>query len=303
MKPKLQIVSFEEVQLCCRSVELAPVTLYLTSEVLEAIGSTVGSKPPETGAKLFGPSALAGADVLEFDVRGSARAGQAVYTPDSEWGDKRLAYWLLRPDADQRLWTGDVHSHPNGYGLPSSEVGEGLGDLGYARAVLEAVEWMEHFFFPIITGALSGEPHLWPWVMTRDRLGEAQYAQVVVGDVSDFPPRQFRSSWSTAVGGQTPTPDTQGLTWTMPLDLEEVAELSRSALSRRDQSFLFERAGTGVLVALPADFPRSGPKVEMVLAGRQVPLGVRWRRRHQTRAEIRLKRVVEYAFICASREF
>lgn len=303
MKNKLQIIPFDQVKRHCRSVEVAPVTLHLTPNVMATIATTVGSRPPESGAKLFGPRDREGADVLEFDVAGSNKAGQAVYSPDNAWGDVRISHWLMQPEGEQRLWTGDVHSHPNGYGLPSAEVGAGLGDLGYARAVLEAVEWMEHFFFPIVTDTLSGEPRLWPWVMLRNHPGEFFYAPVKVVEVEHFPPRQFAASWLAQVGDQTPNVEQLGLSWSMSLDLAEVATRLRSQVTRHDAGFLFERGGVGIVVELPRGFPRVGPAVAIVEGHARRPFAVRWRAEHQTRAELRLKRLIDHAFHCASREF
>jgi hypothetical protein len=111
----------------------SPDPLCFTEEALDDLLRTVGSLPPETGAKCFGPKDSFGTDVVEFDERGSAAARATVYSPDAEWGAERQRHHLAQPDERMRVWTGDTHRHPGSGGHPSAKVGPGLGDMRAAR--------------------------------------------------------------------------------------------------------------------------------------------------------------------------
>ncbi len=173
--------------------------LNLTRAALTEIAWLVGGQAPEAGGKLFSPWDKDGADVFEFDERGSRNAGRAVYAPDVAWGDARLEFWANQPEPEQRVWHGDVHSHPGGYGFPSRAAGKGLGDLGYAAEVLRMNEHLLAFYIPIVTQGRGGRLLLWPWMVQREQPTEALYCDVRLMAASEFPPRSFNPEWTARV--------------------------------------------------------------------------------------------------------
>ncbi len=173
----------------------APFDVCFTPEALETVLRTVGSMRPETGAKGFGPVECLGFDVIEFDHAGSRDAGNGVYRPDVGWGNARCEHHLQQVGSETRLWTGDIHSHPGGGGLPSKRVGRGLGDLGYVELIFEENPTMLWFLLPILTGMGGeyGEVVIHPWVCKRD--GGLMTANLRVCDIAEFPRREFNPEW------------------------------------------------------------------------------------------------------------
>ncbi|HEY0069653.1 MAG TPA: hypothetical protein VGE04_06775 [Chloroflexia bacterium] len=140
-----------------------------------------------------------GFDTIEFNERSSSRARGGAYSPDVQWGDQRLDYWMSRPKGEIKRWTGDIHSHPGEIGFPSRKSGKGLGDLGYVEEVFASTEWMQCFFMPIVTqpgqhrspeGVLIS-----PWVVMRDAPDRPLLARLKIGSVDQFPERQFNPAW------------------------------------------------------------------------------------------------------------
>lgn len=179
----------------------APFDLCITQRALRQLLRTVGLRRPESGAKAFGPADRMGIDLVEFDRLGSAAAGGAVYSPDVDWGRERVNHHLAQPDERMRLWTGDIHSHPGGVGVPSSKAGPALGDLGYVEEVFQQNESMEFFLIPILTetGPASREVTIHPWIVRRD--GELMIARLRVCDAADFPEREFNPKWQERIEG------------------------------------------------------------------------------------------------------
>jgi hypothetical protein len=195
MKSAMRIATPEEIRRRFPG-EISKVKLYITLDALKAIADTVGAKRPETGAKLFGPIDGHGIDVVEFDYNGSAKAGSTIYRPDAKWGAGRVEHHLHRAKHN-RVWHGDVHSHPGGLGRPSGVAGPAQGDLGYAKEVLAQNPWMQDYFIPIVTNSF-GEKVLWSWVVHRDEPTRARIAEVVVTEPENFPPRRFAPEWEKA---------------------------------------------------------------------------------------------------------
>lgn len=308
MTASLDIVGFHEVLARRPGTIRADDAVFLTPEALHTIASTVGSRPPESGAKLFGPSRFGGVDRVEFDERGSASAGSSMYVPDTTWADERIAFWLAQEDSSMRLWTGDVHSHPGGDGFPSLAVGKGLGDLGYAAEVLAAVEWMDAFFMPILTNTGSGRPRLWPWIVSSTAPGIACYADVEVAPVSCFPPRRFNHLWEPSLGVHTPcdvAPEASEARFVhlMQLDLTGVAALVRADIHSALGAVVFRRGDVEVSVTLPDGFPDARPEVHVRGRVGERPFPFAWRPNHPHRAELRLKRLVRAALTFGSQEF
>jgi len=198
------------------------IDLSFTPHALNTLLDTVGSRPPESGAKLFGPVGGFGVDLVEFDVRGSQRAGGAVYAPDTEWGSSRLAHWISQDGDDQRIWTGDAHSHPGGFGWPSRRSGPGLGDLGYVEAVFEQNEIQFEFAIPILTATGPGTAavRIHPWVVLRSEPLRPRWARFSVRAADAFPERLFNPAFEAGADAAAGT----GPAWPR-LDLDRLARL------------------------------------------------------------------------------
>jgi molybdopterin/thiamine biosynthesis adenylyltransferase len=188
-----------------RGVPTVPFPMCFTKPALEQLLQTVGTLPPETGAKGFGPSDRIGFDIVEFDDTGSAGATCVVYSPNAEWGGQRQAFHLNQPAESMRLWTGDIHSHPGDFGSPSQKSGKGLGDLGYVEEVFASNESMQWFLLPIFTRTGMDEVTIHPWVIERAKNGgppKVYIADVQVCEVSEFPMRQFNPAWEASLTAQ-----------------------------------------------------------------------------------------------------
>ena len=195
-------------------VRVAPFPMCFTQEALDELMSSVGRRLPETGAKGFSPIDGVGFDVVEYDVRGSAKASGSVYSPDVSWGIERQEFHLNAEN--MRGWSGDIHSHPYGEwsGRPSSSAsGSAKGDLGYVRAVFEMNESMQYFLLPIIThgpmvlrsGSTVTGAWLHSWVIERGREDEPMIACVKVCEASEFPTRIFNPEWEAALADSDST--------------------------------------------------------------------------------------------------
>ena len=177
----------------------SPVPMCFTQEALNTLLLTVGARPPESGAKGFGPKDGLGFDRIEFDQRGSDRADGAVYSPDVAWGEARTQFHMDQYGNAMRLWSGDLHSHPGSYGQPSGKAGPGLGDLGYVEAVFAQNETMQWFLLPILTDTATGTVTIHPWVCHRDAVHHPMIAELRVCEAQDFPAREFNPQWLAEV--------------------------------------------------------------------------------------------------------
>lgn len=178
-----------------RDYPRAPFPMCFTRQAFCTILDTVGILPPESGAMGFSHADTVGFDLVEFSAKGSANSGGAVYRPDSEWGMSRCEFHQDQPAEAMRLWSGDLHSHPGGFGFPSGKSGPAMGDLGYVEEVFEMTEWMEWFFIPILTGTGTDEVTIHPWVCRRGRPVELMIAELVICDPRHFPKRVFNPDW------------------------------------------------------------------------------------------------------------
>ena len=177
----------------------APFEICFTQEAFDSVLKAVGTEPPETGGKGFGPVNNMGIDVFEFDERGSSHRQGAVYSPNPAWGDERMDYWLDQPDEKVRLWTADVHSHPGRMGYPSPKAGPALGDLGYVEAIFEQNEMMQYFLLPILTNTGGDGPiEVHPWVVSRDKPHSPMGAELKICNAAEFPARSFNPIWQPA---------------------------------------------------------------------------------------------------------
>lgn len=262
----------------------APPTCF-TPQAWEELMRTVGSRPPESGAKGFGPVDRFGFDCIEFDERGSYGASGAVYSPDVDWGAERIKHWMNQPDNQIRLWTGDLHSHPGGYGRPSPRVGPALGDLGYVEAVFEHNPMMLWFAIPILTGTgLRVDPRVDCWMVRRDAPDDPLSSELRICDVSEFPQRQLNPEWEAQVAAPT-GPDN--------LDLALLAELvgiefawSQSESGSWSAELDLERCP--LRLSLPDGFPARPPRLQVRLAQRWLDAPAAWLLESPRRVETRL---------------
>jgi len=194
--PSLYIAKYQD-------VSNAPFPLVISYESLAVLLNTVARNRPETGAKIFAKSKIFGMEILEYDMNGSAGASSVVYSPDVKWGEDRMQFHLNQEEPG--LWSGDLHSHPGESGIPSSESGKGLGDMGYVREVFEQNETMQYFLMPIITGCgpESKRITLHPWIVERgERNPRLLIAKdVIIGTVENFPERIFNPEWLSTLEG------------------------------------------------------------------------------------------------------
>ncbi|HBS26190.1 MAG TPA: hypothetical protein DD827_03510 [Gammaproteobacteria bacterium] len=137
--------------------------------------STVGQLPPETGGLLFGSRDDYVVKRFHYDTSGS-RSG-ASYDPDPD---------VLNPII-QRIWEeeglaliGWAHSHPRGVRRLSGDYGNGVGDLGYLRAIFNALPNLEKFLVPILYSTNNGKLEIMPYVAYRDNVKDYREAKLKI---------------------------------------------------------------------------------------------------------------------------
>lgn len=269
---------------------VAPYPMCITSKALDQVLHTVGSQPPETGGKAFGPRNLLGIDHFEFDERGSSRANGAIYSPDTQWGDQRLNYWLNQPDDRMKLWTADIHSHPGQFGRPSHKSGKGLGDLGYVEEVLQQNELMEVFFIPILTNThREGPVEIHPWMVLRQNPHEPLRAEFQVCGVEDFPERPFNPAWEASLKAVSLEATGKRLRELIVTEIESGSAPQSGGWIRVTQNQVV------VELLLPTDFPAQAPEVRFPQndkATRTFPF--HWGKQGSD-PEVRLKNLIESA--------
>lgn len=243
-----------KVQVAEPGVDSIPLPLTFTPEAVTTLVNTVGALPPETGAKLFGPTEFFGIDLVEFDTPGSQNAGSAIYSPDTAWGEQRVSHWLHQPGSEQRIWTGDAHSHPSGIGRPSRKVEYAQGDLGYVEAVFETNEIQNEFVIPILTNTGStGVVSINPWVVNRSEPTTPLWADFIVAPVSQFPIREFNPAFMSGSSGT--------LVNDLTLDLDKVI-----TMTDQHQSISNVRYAQNVIILESDDYV-----VEVTLSAEYIP--------------------------------
>jgi hypothetical protein len=224
-----------------KATEVATMPTCFTPEATDVAIGTVGIRPPETGAKLFGPMDGFGVDTVEFDERGSARASGGVYAPDTEWGNERVEYWLKQDPP--KLWTGDLHSHPGSMARPSGRAGKGLGDMGYVESVFQSNDIIQDFAIPIVLPITRHCPsvEIAPWIVSRNDPLTPKLAEFRICDPSGFPARNFNPEWVNSVSAGSIKDRDAGL---MELLVEQL--LSRKQAD--DDGLIIVKSSSGVTV-------------------------------------------------------
>lgn len=124
--------------------------------------ATVGTLPPETGGLLLGSREDNIVRKFVFDKWGSR--SHISYDPDPsklnsilkhEWRENRLAL------------IGWAHSHPTGASRMSGDYGGNTGDVGFLRAIFEAMPSIETFVVPILFSGVGGAQTIHPYIVER----------------------------------------------------------------------------------------------------------------------------------------
>lgn len=315
---KLKYATYREIKRTKPHTKQSRFGLFITRKVEHSILETVGKNPPEAGAFLFGPKELQGSDLLAFDEEGTRQADSSSYSPDHRWATAQMEKHMDAPDESIRLLSGLAHSHPGSYGEPSPKVARATGDLGYAEAFFNSVEWMQYLNMPILTGCGTNQPKLWSWIVSRDNPFEPMFSAVkVCQSEREFPKRVFNSEWEARC-----SPKHEGMVDIsqfgqselyplIPLDLREVAEFNRAKVEALSNEFKFTRNGISAYLTLPSRFPRSAPKLYIETETRsntharliRQPFPFRWKRNSKMRIEIRLSYLVRAALIHGQTNF
>lgn len=296
MKP-MTIMTLEEVQARYPGSASASQETYLTQEVLDNIATIIGQREPETGGKLFGPADRNGADLFEFDKHGSANASTCVYEPDQDWAQKRADYWLNQKDnTKQRLWHGDVHSHPGRLGHPSADAGNQTGDLGLAAAILRDNDFISTFGMFIVTFCDKGHPVLWPWVVERgDTPLVPRLAKVVVTKPANFPKRIMPTRFAS------PEDRTS-----IHLDIKTIEQKTNTTIYESGNLLLVRHpAGHRLTVSIPQNIYELPPSVTFQQMGTKgaYPIPVNRHPSSHTRLENRLSALIHHTLAFAIRRF
>jgi hypothetical protein len=289
-----------------QQVAKAPFPLCFTGDALEQLLATVGSLPPETGAKGFGPLEGLGIDLVEFDEPASQTASGGVYSPDVAWGDERVQHHLNQPGSLMRVWTGDVHSHPGGLGQPSRKDGRGTGDLGYVEEVFAQNEAILWFLLPILTNTGEGmEVVIHPWVCKRGEPVGLYWAELKVCGASQFPPREFNPEWEASCS----EPQKATISEDSPFDLEFFQHslgirVTEQRLTQDGLLLGFPKEGMTVTLVLSPKAPWEKPFLSVRRGGKDTHITqFRWRRKSTLSLEIRLVLLCSQALQFASQDF
>lgn len=140
------------------------------------INDTVGSFPAETGGILLG--SLDDFKVQRFVFDPNGKTNSAAYDPDIDFLNKELK--KARKEGLDLL--GFVHSHPRGVSRLSGDFGNGIGDLGYIKRILDAFEHLDKFLVPIVYSSVDGEFKVFPYVAYRNDIENYATAELVIED-------------------------------------------------------------------------------------------------------------------------
>jgi molybdopterin/thiamine biosynthesis adenylyltransferase/proteasome lid subunit RPN8/RPN11 len=132
--------------------------IIITGRVYEQISDTIGRLPAESGGILGSGDGGKTIDRYYFDR--TARTGAGTYSPDTEVLNRVIAEW----NRDGIELVGFIHSHPEGFHLPST------GDRKYVLAIMEALDMHDRFFIPIVQVANppDGTVKIHPYIFERE---------------------------------------------------------------------------------------------------------------------------------------
>lgn len=158
------------------------MNMVFTRQAYEEIQRTVGELPSETGGILLGNRDDFIVQKFIFDSSGSRSA--ASYDPDinslnkiikKEWKENQLAL------------IGFIHSHPRGISRLSGDWGGNIGDVGYIKAIFNAIEALDKFLVPIVySTADGGEYDIFPYIAERGN--EENYKQLSIEIIDNYEP-------------------------------------------------------------------------------------------------------------------
>ena len=170
--------------------------LRISWKVLEAVASTIGSRPAESGGAVGGVED--GEEVTRFHFDDTAHRTSVTYSPDHG-----LLNRLFKEDWNPRQirLRGFIHSHPGGSSTPSG------GDEVYAEKILLAIPDLPGLWLPIInTVPDSGHFRFTPWFaeLEEGRVVIRRGQVVVVGLPRKSKPVLFGTEVCSLLGSGNP---------------------------------------------------------------------------------------------------
>ena len=131
----------------------------------EAIVSSIGQKPHETGGVLFGNTLKGIIQKFVFDK--GAYTSSSSYDPNIDFINQEI----LKAKSEGMDFLGFAHSHPRGFNHLSGDYGDNTGDLGYIKAIFDALPKLKYFFAPIIYSNNDGKKFTFlPYCIERENI-------------------------------------------------------------------------------------------------------------------------------------
>ena len=168
------------------------MNLEMTRDAYEDIRQQVGGRPAESGGILLGSRKDYKVVRFIFDPSGSRSSGG--YDPDVAYLNHQVkAAW----EQEGLELLGFVHSHPPGVTRLSGDFGNNTGDLGYLKAIFEAMPSLKHFLVPLaFTVPDTGRFALIPYIAKRGQVEDYRQVALIVDGKSYVPaPKRERISW------------------------------------------------------------------------------------------------------------
>lgn len=164
----------------------------LTQAAYDDIRRTIGERPAESGGILLGSRKDYKALRFLFDPSGSRTRGG--YDPDVKYINRKIKEaW----EEEGLELVGFVHSHPPGVTRLSGDFGNNIGDLGYLKAIFEAIPALEHFLVPLVfTVPDTGRFSMIPYIAKRGEAESYFQAELIVADKTLMPaPLAENQTW------------------------------------------------------------------------------------------------------------
>jgi proteasome lid subunit RPN8/RPN11 len=137
------------------------IKMQFDESAFKNLKDTVGRFPAETGGILLGSTK--DFIVREFIFDPNGKTSSSAYDPDIDFLNNELK--KARKIGLELL--GFAHSHPIGVTRLSGDQGNGIGDLGYIKKILDAFPKLDRFLVPIIFSSHDGEFDIFPYVAFR----------------------------------------------------------------------------------------------------------------------------------------